>query len=275
MARITRVAKAQQRYETVPVIDPETGEPKRTPVINKRTGEQKTTKRGTPVFMSVTQLDKTKPKANLRCDFPGCDIDGGEILPGSAYMHVSPKSGPYGGVQRNRHQVHPAWQQWDLSNSLSAQLARIAHDFSEAIDTAESPDDVTTALGEAAASVEEIADQKQESADNIEEGFGHATSSSEELTETADQLRDWAGEFESADVPEMTECEECSGDGKVECETCEGSGEVEDEVGDKPCDDCEGAGDNECSNCDGTGEDLEAWREEVRDNVTIVDESPV
>ena len=42
MARVTHVKKAQQRYATVPVIDPETGEPKRTPVMKKvdrETGE--------------------------------------------------------------------------------------------------------------------------------------------------------------------------------------------------------------------------------------------
>ena len=99
----------------------------------RKDGTQKTTKTGRAVFMTVTVVDKTKPKPNLKCDFRGCDIDGGEILPGTPYMHISPKSGPYGGRQLNRHQAHPAWNVWEYSSSMSARLAQIAHDFWEAI----------------------------------------------------------------------------------------------------------------------------------------------
>jgi hypothetical protein len=275
MPRVTHVAKAQQRYETVPVIDPETGEPKRTPVM--RGGEQKTTKTGRPVFMTVTRQDRSKPKEPLSCDFPGCDIDGGKILPGSPYFHITPKSGPYGGYQRSRHAQHRGWYQWEYSSSLGARLAQVEHDFSEAISSAESTDDVQEALDDAKSSVEEIAEEKREGASNIEDGFGHATTASEELESVADELDQWAEEISSADIPDMVECEECN-EGRKECEDCEGTGQIDDDDdSDKqiPCRNCNGDGDVECDNCDGTGEDIEAWRDEVNDSVTIVGEPPV
>jgi len=277
MARTTHVAKAQQRYETVPVIDPETGEPKRTPVMkwskDPETGEsigrQKTTKTGRPVYMTVTVQDRSKPLPPYTCDHCHQPI---EI--GTPYKHITPKSGPYGGRKRTRHESCPSWQVWEYSDSLSANLARISHDFSEAVDSAESPDDIQSALDDAAGSVREIAEQKTTSAESIEEGFGHATSTSEELASIGEQLEEWAGEIESADIPELSDCEECSGDGKVECEECNGTGELEDADG-NACAECAGAGDRECDNCSGTGEDIDAWRDTVRDEVTIVDESPV
>src|SRR3954463_7848604 len=152
MPRVTHVAKAQQRYETKPVLD-EDGNPKRTPVM--RNGEQRTTKRGTPIFMTVTVADKTKPLPPYTCD--SC---GQEIAIGSPMKHITPKSGPYGGRKRTRHESCPTWQVWEYSNSLSAQLARIEHDVDEAIGSAEGPDDIQTALDDAASSVEEIAQEK-------------------------------------------------------------------------------------------------------------------
>lgn len=83
MARVTYVKKAQQRYEMVPVIDPETGQQKVTPVMG-RNGEQKTSKRG-PVFMRVTEADKSKPLPNLKCEKCGIEIKpGGEVYRESA-----------------------------------------------------------------------------------------------------------------------------------------------------------------------------------------------
>jgi hypothetical protein len=262
MARTTHVKKAQQRFETVVVLDDE-GNPKKTPVM--KNGEQKVTKRGKAVFMTVTVQDKTKPKPPETCT--ACQKP---IEVGTPYKWIQPKSGPYGGRRMARHEGCPSWQVWDYSSSLSAQLARISYDFSSAIDSVESPDDVQSALDDAAASVEEIAEQKEEAASNIEEGFGHATSSSEELADIADQLKDWASEISGADMPDMVECEECT-DGQKDCDDCEGTGQVDLEE----CTDCSGTGEIQCDNCDGTGEDVEAFRDAVRDAVTIVDESPV
>jgi hypothetical protein len=273
MARTTHVKKAQQRFETVVVIDPETGEPKRTPVMktvkDHDTGElkqvQKTTKKGKPVFMTVTAQDKSKPKPPETCTACRQPIE-----VGTPYKWIQPKSGPYGGRRMARHESCPDWNVWDYSNSLSAQLARISYDFSQAIDGAESPDDVQSALDDAGTAIEEIAEQKREGASNIEEGFGHATSASEELEEVADQLEEWASEVTSADIPDIPACEDCT-DGQKPCDVCDGTGVVDDE----DCAECDGQSEVECDTCNGDGEDLDTWHDDLADALTIVDESPV
>ena len=295
MARTTHVRKAQQRYETVVVLDDE-GNPVRTPVMktvrvhSDATASpeirqvQKTTKKGKPVFMTKTVADKTKPLPPETCT--ACQKT---IEVGTPYKWIQPKSGPYGGRRMARHEGCPSWQVWDYSSSLSAQLARISHDFNEAVDSAESPDDVQSALDEAAASVEEIVEQKREAASNIEEGFGHATSSSEQLEEIADQLESWASEISGADIPDLPEPDDRyfiegpdgsrHGDddgyeteddarialtGMLEDLIEEGSDITEDdfefvaETPDEP-----------------SAEQIDEWRDAVRDAVTIVDESPV
>lgn len=164
MAQVHHVARATQRYEMVPLLD--------------RAGHQmiaetaRKTKNGRTVTRHLTVADKTKPLPNRECD--RCH---GEIKIGDPYKWIAPKSGPYGGRRRIRCGKCPAWQIWEYSDSLSARLARIAHDFWDAI-------------GE----IRELAEEKRESAGNIEEGFGHATSQSEELAQIADDLESWADE---------------------------------------------------------------------------------
>jgi len=195
MARITRVAKAQQRFKMVPVIDEATGEQKVTPVMVKgRDGVlvQKTTKTGKPVTMKVTVTDKSKPLPPRKCESCREPI---EI--GTPYQHVTPKSGPYGGTTRYRHQSCPTWQPWDLSNSLSARVAQIVYDAEQEEITADSEtDDVQQILNDAATAVEELAQEKEDAANNIIDGFQHSTSMSDELEDVASQLRDWASELE-------------------------------------------------------------------------------
>lgn len=205
MARITHVKKAQQRYERVPVLD-EDGQPKRTPVMDRRTGKQKVSKRG-PVFMDVTVDDRTKPKPNLRCDFPGCGVgpQPGQIVPGQAYKHITPKSGPYGGTQRNRHEEHPSWNVWEYSSSLSARIAEIESHFDPS--QFDNVEDLQSHLDEIAEEIRSLAEEKRESASNIEDGFGHATFASDELNEQADALESWADEVESLEIPEFPESE--------------------------------------------------------------------
>ena len=236
MARIHRVKKAQQRYATVPVIDPATGEQKQTPVINRRTGEQKVTKRGKPVFLKVTTRDLNQPLEMPKCDFPGCQREDRHIVVGEPYMQVTPKSGPYGGHTRYRHDEHPAWRPWDLSNSLSAQLQRVDSDYRDAVGSAENEDDVKSALESMANEVRDLAQQKEEGAENIREGFGHDTYQSEELQQQAEDLNNWADEIEQADVPALEDhpCQDCDGEGEVASE--------EDEDEQVPCDSCSGTG---------------------------------
>lgn len=195
MARVTYVKKAQPRYETMPVLDDE-GSPLRVPVMDRRTGEQRRTKEGEPVFMRVTREDRSKPKPNLVCEACGT-----EIKPGQPYKHVTPKAGPSGrGVQRNRCAACPTWHYWDLSNSLSARCAQIAHEHeAEGLDSAEGYADAATA---AVDEIRALAEEKSESAQNIEDGFGRATSQSEELAEQSSQLQEWADTVEQVEFPQ-------------------------------------------------------------------------
>ncbi len=279
MARVTHVKKAQQRYETKPVLDPTTGEQKRTPVM-RGDGTQKTTKKGRLVFMDVTEADKDRPKPLLRCDFSGCTIDEGRIAIGSAYKHITPKSGPYGGTQKSRHAEHPTWQVWEYSSSLGARIAQIQHGFD--IDSAENADDVQSALDSVAEEIDSLAEEKRESASSIEGGFGHPTSTSTELEEIADSLETWAEEVRSADIPEEPEpeeddCDECGGSGKEDNPDYDPDEAAEDEDYSEP-------EEIDCAECDGSGtvtpeepteEQWDEWRESLSDVQSIVDESPV
>jgi hypothetical protein len=222
MPQVHYVAHAAQRYEMVPLLD-RTGKQITTEISRK-------TKGGATVIRRQTVTDKTKPLPNRKCDRCGT-----EIKTGDPYKWIAPRSGPYGGFKRFRCGRCPAWQVWEYSDSLSAQLARVSHDFWDAVSSADSPDDVRHALEEAAGEIRDIAEAKRESAENIEQGFGHSTSLSEELAQVADDLESWADEVESANVPELPEPEE--GDELTE-------------------------------------DELDAWRDEVSGEVSIIDEGP-
>lgn len=251
MARITHVKKAQQRYATRPVIDPETGQQKRTPVMN-RLGEQKVTKSGRPVFLRITEKDYDQP-----LPMPVCDHCHKPIEVGQPYKHISPKSGPYGGRTLNRHAACPTWQVWEYSNSLSARISQIQHQFSEDMAGVESEDDVTAALEEAADQARELAEEKRESAENIRDGFGHDTYQSEELDEVADNIESWADDIANTSVPDVGDfrCEECSGEGQID----------------------EDGAMIECESCGGDTDwfDIEAWRDAVDSEVSMVEEGPM
>lgn len=197
MATITHVKKSQQRYTMV-----NTGV--RTPVLDGKTGQQKVTKTGTPVFRNATVEDLDSPLPPPTCDFCDKPID-----VGSAYKHITPKSGPYGGTKRSRHEEHPDWQVWEYSNSLSARVAQIV--ASVETGAIETVDDAEAVAAEAVEQIQELAEEKRESASSIEEGFGHETSQSEELAGQADELDSWASEGESLsfeDEPELADHEE-------------------------------------------------------------------
>lgn len=272
MARVTHVKSAQQRYETVPVLD-EHGQPVKIPLTRRDGSPKMTSTKGgkrtaRQVFITKTVSDKTKPLPNRRCDFPGCTIDGGEILPGTPYKWIKPKSGPYGGRRMNRHAQHPSWNVWDYSSSLSAQVARIEHDATEAVSSVQCADDVQAILDEAAEAIRELAEQKREGAQNIEDGFGHPTSQSEELESQADELDSWADEVEGTEVPDE---DEYRNEDEVDCDECRGTGTTEAQVGDD-----EDYQDVECETCGGTGQvenedpelDVDAYQEAVSEAIS-------
>lgn len=217
MPRVTHVKAARQRYETVPVIDPDTGEPKVTTVMRKDGVTPKTTKRGKTVTMRVTVADKTKPLPNLRCDFSGCDIDGGEILPGTPYKHITPRSGPFGGYQRNRHEAHPNWAVWEYSSSVSAQAAQLQAEMHAAIDAFEF--DVAEDFDALRDEITEMADgfvqEREEAVSNMPESLQDG-SQAQEYQEAAESWKDEIDGAQAPDAPDEQDCEECEGTGKVD-----------------------------------------------------------
>lgn len=205
MARITRVAKAQPRYETKPVIDPETGQQKKVPVLHTKgpkKGEQIVTKRG-PQFMRITERDLTRPKPLLKCDYPGCPEPNKEIQVGTPYKHISPRSGPYGGRQLNRHASCPDWNIWDYSSSIDARVAQVQSEGEDAIDRLEEEDDFDSILEEIKALAEELWQEKEESLNALPESLQETG----ELYERVQALEEWVNGFDDADRPDFPEAE--------------------------------------------------------------------
>lgn len=263
MPRVTHVKKAQQRYATRPVIDPATGEQKKTPVVNKMTGEQKVTKSGRPVYLRITERDLERPLPMPQCDYAMCEHESREIAVGSPYKWIEPS----GQQVRNRHADCPTWQVWEYSNSLSARIAQITSEDPEDFD---SPDDWRSWAEAKAEEIRGLSEEKRESAENIVEGFGHETYQSEELNEIADSLETWADDLEAVDIPELPEADE-----DAECDECEGTGQLEgpDETA---CPACDGTGQSQDEEPDPTEEQMDEWRSECRDAISaILDDCPV
>lgn len=219
MPRVTHVAKARQRYERV-----QTGE---TIEVNRKT------KSGRAVTAHKSVSDIYKPLSPRTCDHCGKPIE-----VGTSYKWIQPRTGPYGGSKRFRHESCPTWQVWEYSNSLSAMISQAQHDAELTLALAGDQSDFEQVRDDFAAAIRDLADQKTEAADNIESGFGHETYQSEEIRETAGELEGWADEIESWQAPDEPEPEE---------------------------------GNNEP-----TEDQLGEWREETRDDLqNLIDQSPV
>lgn len=270
MPRITHVKRAQQRYATVPVTDPETGQQVTVPVVNGRTGQPKTTKSGRAIVMRRTREDRSQPLPMPRCDAPACRVapiqDGDRTINvGASYKHMSPKSGPYGGRTLYRHEVCPTWQVWEYSSSLSARLAQIDHEAREAASGGDLSS-TDSALREAAEAVRGLAEEKREAAQNIEDGFQHETEQSAELNDQAEQLESWADELDAAadDLPSDDRPEE-----EVECDNCGGDGRVQDAEGSEvDCDECtDGYQDNQ--------EAIDEFEAAIEEALSVLDNCPL
>lgn len=258
MARVTHVKRAQQRYATKPVIDPATGQQKVVPVLRKD-GSQKTTKRGRPVFLKLTERDLSIP-----LPMPSCGKCGVTIEVGQPYKWIE----PHGRGQLVRCDSCPTWKVWEYSSSLSARIAQVQDEGPDG-GSFSSLEDATSWAESKASEIRELAEEKRESANNIEEGFGHETYQSAELNETADSLEQWADDLENADLPDFPEPEEDN------CDECGGTGTV-------PGDNEE---DEECTECGGTGqvtpdepseEQVSEWQAEVQSILEdLLNESPV
>lgn len=269
MARVTFIKKARQRYEMVPVLDAE-GKQVISPVKNLRTGEAKKTKHGREVTMKQTIADKTKPLPPLTCDYPNCPVEGKVIAVGTAYKHITPRSGPYGGRQRNRHADCPTWQVWEYSYSTGARVAQVQNDIHAMIEGYELTveDDFDDMRDEAAGMAGELRDEKEDTVSNMPEQLQDGSQAQEQF----EALEQWVDEIESADAPDMEDHEE-------ECGTCDGSGKVENpdydaemaEGGENEEEGYEEEEEIDCEDCDGTGKDTsegsvsEDWIEAAKD----------
>ena len=188
MPRVTHVAKAQQRYEMI------------------KTGETITIDRTTKTGRAVTARKSTR---NLDKPLPPrtCDHCGKPIKVGTSYKWIQPRSGPYGGSKRFRHESCRSWYVWEYSSSLSAMIMQAQHEAGLALGSAQDQSDFEQVRDEFAAAIQDLADQKNDSADNIESGFGHETYQSEEIRDTASELEGWVSDIESWDVPDEPEPE--------------------------------------------------------------------
>lgn len=204
MPTVKHIAKARQRYEMVPVMDPETGKQKEV-AVNKSDGTPKLAKGGRPVTRKITKTDETKPLPPRKCDYPACPQPDKDIAIGTPFKCLSIKQ-QWGGRELFRHEGCPTWQQWEYSDSLSAKISRI-QSASLDPDNWESEDDARGAAGEIADQIEELADEKEEAGQNMEDGFGHATSASDELIEQSEAIRSWGEEVRDVDLPEFPEAD--------------------------------------------------------------------
>lgn len=237
MARTYYTKRAQQRYATKPVLDPETGQQKLSPKM--RNGKQMTSKSGRPVFMKVTERDLSRP-----LPMPKCSKCGQTIEVGTSYSATETKMRTI--IRCGRPCPPPHY--WEYSSSLAARLAQI--DYENDPSSATDKDSLEEIRDNYASAVRDLAQEKQESAQNIVDGFGHETSQSEELQQIGDDLETWADEIESVDFPEDPEpgeedCDECQGTGTVDCPTC---------LENDDCEDCGGTHEANCDECGGSGQ---------------------
>jgi hypothetical protein len=265
MPRVTQVRAAQQRYATVPDIDPATGEQRVIPILRKD-GTPKLTKTGRPIVRRVTVEDRTQPKPNRNCG--KCGV---EIKVGDPYKWVAVKR-QYGGVKYYRCATCPNWQQSELSSSKMAGVYAAQEQCDADVAGCESADDLQSLAQDLAEQIRGVAEEYEESGNNMEEGFGHATYLSDELKEKAESLNSWADEVENTDFDDFDVPEE------DQCETCEGEGQVEDAENDDANED----GKVECEDCGGTGQAdndgtayEEHWEEQRQKLIDAMGECPV
>lgn len=270
MPRIKYVKKAQQRYGTKPVLDPETGEQVKVPLRSKRTGEQLKDKHGRLRWQRQSVRDLAKPLPMPRCDF--CHE---EIAVGDSYA-IAPLR--YGKKYRHTGKGHPAWQEWDLSSSMRARLAQAiaaAEDNLENLGEFDDTTDVEQVLQDLADEVRALAEERNDAADRIEDGFGHEVPASEELRQHGQDLEAFADELEGWSADEEAPTEDEDRFNSIECDVCDGTGEVDNPDYDPDDEESEEPETVTCDNCDGDGEipaeedfeeTISQWRDEVLDS---------
>jgi hypothetical protein len=196
MARVTFVKSATQRYATVPVIDPETGEPQiRT--LHKKDGTPKTNRRGEPVTQRVTRADRSQPLPNRKCGRCGAEIQVGE----GYYWWANKLPGSRSGYKQIRCSEHPPTLA-ERTPGRAGQWMQMEEGFGKQIADTDSytEDGEFSGLAQDIASeIRSFGEEFTESAENMESGFGHETEQSTELRERGDRIIEAADEIEGMD----------------------------------------------------------------------------
>lgn len=201
MARVTFVKKAKQRYKTVPVIDPETGEQK-VQTFTRRDGSLRTNKRGAVVTARVTREDRTQPLPNRKCG--RCSK---EIKPGDSYYWWANKlPGAGSGYKQIRCAEHPPTIQ-ERTPGRAGQLMGLQSEWENELSACQSVEDLEAARDSIAGQIRDFGQEYVDSADNMESGFGHETYQSQELREKGEAIDSIADEVEQIDVEEFDEDE--------------------------------------------------------------------
>lgn len=251
MPKVMHVAKARQRYETKPVIDPDTGN-------QKVVATSRSTRKGKEVVRKLSEPDLDRPLPPRTCDYDGKPID-----VGTAFKYIAIKR-QFGGTARYRHEGCPNWNPWEYSDALWARIAQIQ---AQPIDVSEilNEEDAQAVAEELVEMITDLAEEKREAAQNMEDGFGHSTVQSEEIADQAEQLESWAGEFGSISFPEPPSTEET-------CTDCGGKGYVGNGEGRETCSACEG----DRIEREPTDDEMAEWRDEVQNEIaSVLENSPL
>lgn len=194
MAQIIRVARARVRYPMKPQLDSD-GNPVISTIYNSH-GEPRTRKDGTPTVRPITVRDYTKdPLPNFVCEHCGT-----EILVGKPYKHITTRAGGER-VTRYRCSTCPDWNPWDISNALSAQIARLTVENSLAVTPQDtSPEPFRDRLNATRAHAATLGVAKRESAEAIRVGFSYGRPSphADSIDAQAQALEKWSTDLAAA-----------------------------------------------------------------------------
>lgn len=193
MARVIFVKSAEQRYGTIPVIDPETGE-QLIRTLHRKDGTPKTNKRGEPITQRVTMKDRSKPLPNRKCG--RC---GKEIKPGDGYYWWANKlPGARSGYKQIRCADHPPTLA-ERTPGRAGQLLGLQAEWDKMLAEASTIEDLQSVRDDIAGQIRDFAQEFADSADNMESGFGHETYQSQDLREKGEAIEAVADEVEQVE----------------------------------------------------------------------------
>jgi hypothetical protein len=144
--------------------------------------------------MRITTVAKSRKPAGT------CGSCGDELGVGSSYRWIKSRFGP-----RQVRCMKPecAFKPWEtITNEKTSALVMAQCTVGDSIASAESLDDIKSALSDFADAVREVKDMYEESAENIRSGFDHDTYQSEEFDSNAQELDAFADDCESWDSGE-------------------------------------------------------------------------